>query len=712
MFLLHNGGMQKSSKEKDLVSPEGTIQRLRSQPFGPEIIPTGFTSGDVFFNPEASPAPFTNPQFRDPAPQGPHPILNRNIDKEPAPSKTTPKLVPPPPPVIPEQAKLSFPTPKPPSAPSNLVPPLSPMTFPATPPPIESPSPAEVEPNPSEDPYQYPESEGEGDSEPWCDGEPQEEMPEETTVPPAEPAGPATTPQGTETGEPVQSPNPIISEFKRAKGIVELPLTFVGADFCGSLCVPVEEGHSVVLLLLVKHGTTGPGEILVTNDGLYLKGKDEGKSPSLTAEIAALTGAAVGLQGDIAKDGTTTEQIASFLSGSNLKILAPRAKVEAVRGPGGTIIGYFQAESLVQFVVTVALVAEGPVTHYLDLPFPAILGSGVETYLLPNSVDVGDFVRYLAAKNAVGWQGQKTRAVRHRIMDKQTTLGRTLTWGGSAVIAYAFAAGLLGAFFPDLALSLSLLAPALLGAVLAGTAQLWRKAKRDMLAINLALAHRTSWRLVNFARDQVDRTTVQLQGAYKRQFLGEMRPEEVLDTITKLGQLSAPDLASDPQMHEEVTAVVSYMLGPRAGADKDQLTDALAHAIAEVKRKRVGGAAKVVMAVARARVQAIVVKVGKVPPKDMTVTMALDDVFSMSITRAKFSLPTSISVPLLALERDVTLGNPIAQDRMKKAIAAATLLVETTGHFWAGKSPDLVKEIPYPKASAPAVGEDFDNAFG
>lgn len=155
---------------------------------------------------------------------------------------------------------------------------------------------------------------------------------------------------------------------------MELPLALTEADFCGSLCVPVEEGHCVVLILLTKQAKTSPGEVKITADGLRLQDKGGSTPNSLQEAVAGITNAAAKLQGDIATDGSLIEQIIAFLSGANLKILAPRAKIEAVKGPGGTIIGYFQGESLVQFVVTVALMAEGPVTHYLDLPFPAILG--------------------------------------------------------------------------------------------------------------------------------------------------------------------------------------------------------------------------------------------------------------------------------------------------------------------------------------------------
>ncbi len=701
-------------KVNDVV--QSTLPKLKSQPAGPDTMPAGFTSGDVFFNHDTSPAPFTNTPLEEAAPQAPHPILHGKIAKDPPPRATPkpmPKLVPPPPPVIPGQAILPFQSPQHPAvAAPKLVPPLPPVTFPVTPPPGPSPAPAEIEPDATGAPYQYPETEGEEEPRNEGKGEPQEEMPEDDESVPVTTPKPEEAPAEDVPAKPVQPSNPIATTFKYAKGIVELSLTLPEVNFCGSLCVPVEEGHCVMVILLTRQAKTGPSEVKITTDGLRVGDKGQNSPSSLQADVAAITSAAAKLQGDIAKDGPLIEQIIAFLSGANLKIIAPRAKIEAVRGPGGTIIGYFQGESLVQFVVTVALVAEGPVTHYLDLPFPAILGGGVETYLLPSSADIGDFVQYLAAKNAVGWQGQKTRAVRHRILDKQGALGRTLTWGGSAVIAYAFAAGLLGAFFPDLALSLSLLAPAILGAVLAGTGQLWHKAKQDMAAMHLALANRTSWRLVNFARDQVDRTTAQLQGPYKRQFLGEMHPEETLDTIAKLGKTPPPDLASNPRLNEEITAAASYVLGPRAGADAKQLKDALEHAISEVKRKRVGGAAKVVIAVARARVQAILVKAGKVPSKDMTPAMPLDDLFSASIARLKSPIPTGISVPLLDLERDLASGLPVTRERLSKAIAAATSLVEHTTHFWAKGIPDHVKEVPYPKTSVPVVGEDFDNAFG
>ncbi len=682
-------------------------------------MPTGFTQGDVFFNPESIPAPFTSTPLEETTPEPPHPLLNSKIAKNPPGAgvfKSPPKLVPPPPPVIPGQASLQFSSQKPPTPPPpRLVPPPPPVTVPVSPPPAPKTQPPETPPKDEASPYQYPEIEkNEPDPDLEPDSEPAIENPNENQPqsPGPQPPGPAGTRAGSKTTMPDKAPHHLGQRFKQSKGIIELPLALAEPDFCGSLCVPVEEGHSVILILLAKQIETGPNGIKITTEGFRLEGKDAEISASLQTEVERMTNVAAKLQGDIASNGSLIDQVISFLSGANLKFLAPRAPIEAVRGTRGNIIGYFQGESFLQFVVSVALISDGPVTHYLDLPFPAILTGGVETYLLPSTADVSDFVRYLTAKNSVGWRGQKTRTVRHRLIAKQNTLGRTLTWGGSAVIAYAFMAGLLGAFFPESALSLSLLAPAILGAVLAGTAQLWRKAKRDMTALNLALANRTSWRLVNFARDQVDRTVAQLQGAYKRQFIGEMCPQDALDTITKLGKTPTPELVQDPQLHEEVTAAACHAFGPSSGADGQLLMGALRQAIAEVKQKRIGGSAKVVIAVTKARVQAIIMKVGGVSSKEMDSSVPLDVLFSASLARAKFPVPTSISVPLLDLERDILSEVPATRDCMTKAIAAAMALVEHTGHFWAKGKIDHVKEIPYPKTSVPVVGEDFDNAFG
>ncbi len=674
----------KKENKTSVETTQSNLPNFNSHPteWGP--MPVGFTNGDVFFNSETGSEPPNSVREEEVPSQASHPILNSKIAKDaPVPAGSSPvhKLVPPPPPV----------------------------TFLATPPPNLSPAPVETPYKTDETPYQYPDLEDEEDPGSEYNDAHLEETQQNGTNPPLESIeSPAESKQVT----PPSSMNQIGKMFKQAKGIVELPLTNIKTDFFGSLCVPVEEGHSVVLLLLAKQVETGSRDIKITANGLWLDDEDVGNTTHLRADVACVTDIAAKLQGDIAKDGSLIEEVISFLSGTNLKILMPRAKIEAVKGPGGTIIGYFDGESLVQFIVTVALVADGSVIHYLDLPFPAILDGGVETYLLPNTADIGDFVRYLAAKNSVGWQGQKTRAIRHRILDKQHTLGRSLTWGGSAVVAYAFTAGLLGAFLPDFALSLSLLAPAFLGAVIVGSVQLWSKVKRDMTAMHLALAHRTSWRLVNFARDQVDRTTAKLQGSFKRQFLGEMCPQDLLDTITKLGKTPPAELESNPQMYNEVTTAAGYALGPQAGADKKQLTDALAHAITEVKQKRIGGVAKVVISVARARMQAVLVKAGKVSPNDIIPTMSLDDLIPSFISRLKNPLPTSISVPLLDLEKQVMAGNPVTRDQLSKAIAAATALVERTEHFWAGKQPNPVKEVPYTKASATVVGEDFDNNFG
>ncbi len=191
-----------------------------------------------------------------------------------------------------------------------------------------------------------------------------------------------------------------------------------------------------------------------------------------------------------------------------------------------------------------------------------------------------------------------------------------------------------------------------------------------------------------------------------------MCPTEALDRIVELGKTPPRELIENPRVREEVTATATYVLGPRAGADEKQLTNALGHAIVETKHLRLGGAAKVVVGVARARVQALLVKAGKVPAKDMTAAMPLDDLFSAALARTKFPVPTGISVPLLDLEQDVASGASITQERISKAISAATRLVEKTARFWAKEIQGPVKEVPYPKASVPVVGEDFDNNFG
>ncbi len=43
---------------KDL--PQNTLPKLKSQPVESGPMPTGFTQGDVFFNPETAPTPFTS----------------------------------------------------------------------------------------------------------------------------------------------------------------------------------------------------------------------------------------------------------------------------------------------------------------------------------------------------------------------------------------------------------------------------------------------------------------------------------------------------------------------------------------------------------------------------------------------------------------------------------------------------------------------------
>jgi len=116
--------MKKESKAQG-EGAQNTLPKLKSQPAGPDTMPAGFTSGDVFFNPDTTPAPFTNTQLEDSAPQAPHPILHSKTAKDftaQVAPKPAPKLVPPPPPAIPNQSTLPFLAQKPPTvAPPKLV---------------------------------------------------------------------------------------------------------------------------------------------------------------------------------------------------------------------------------------------------------------------------------------------------------------------------------------------------------------------------------------------------------------------------------------------------------------------------------------------------------------------------------------------------------------------------------------------------------------
>ncbi len=662
--------MKKSSKEKTLIASQGILPKISSQPVGSGVLPTAFTSGDVFFNPDSGSVPFMQPTL---------PIV-------------PPKLVPTVPPTTLTAGSPTTPLPSP-----------SPVDQPEE---LQAANPVEIPEIKTGNDMDLGASEGSS----ILGG--MEDVPSSV-----EPEIIDQSSQQTQASIPAapQHPSSIALTFKRVKGIFELPVNIPGADFCGSLHVPVEPGHSVILIILAKNAKTGPGAINVVDEGARFDGK-QGENPAIfQSQVATITGIAAKLQGDITKDGTWAEQIITFLSGRNLNILAPRASIDAVKGEGGTVVGYFQGETLVQFVVTVVMISEGPVTHFLGLPYPVLPGGGVDTYLLPANADLSDLVRYLAAKNAVGWHGQKTRLTRDRAIERRVVIGRALSWGGGMVLGYTFMAGLLGTFFPSLALPLASIAPGIAGAVAVGATQLWRKARRAMAAMHETLIYSTSWRLSNFAHDQVHAVISRLQGAHKRQFLGEMQPEDLMNSIAKIGRNFSPEFAEDPKVRDEINATASYVLGPRAGADARQLKQALDHAISESRQGRTSSAAKIVIAATRARLQALLVTVGHCNPAEMTPAILLDDLFSAALARAKFPVPTKCSIPLLAIEHNVDEDAPIPQEMFVHAAKAATLLIESTARYW----PPPVTEVPYttvPKGvAAPATGaglDGFDDDFG
>jgi hypothetical protein len=664
--------MKKSSQGNLATTSQNTLPKMKSQPVGFKVMPTVFTSGDIFFNPDTGSVPFV----------------------QPTPPITPPKLVPPLPPVT--------------------LPAGSPVIPPPSSPPVDQPEELQAA-----QAVEMPEIETETDIDLGAgEGSPIPDSMDDASSP-AESDITSQLPQPIPTSIPAfpQDLGGIALTFRRVKGIVELPLNVPGADFCGSLHVPVEPGHSVILIILAKNAKTGLGAIKIVDEGARFEGK-QGENPAIfQTQVAAVTGIAAKLQGDIVKDGTWTEQIITFLSGRNLNILAPRASIEAVKGEGGAVAGYFQGEILVQFVVTVVMISEGPVTHFLGLPYPVLPGGGVDTYLLPANADLSDFVRYLAAKNAVGWQGQKTRLTRDKVTERRAVLGRALMWGGAAIVAYTFAAGLLGVFFQGLALPLATIAPAIVGATSVGTAQLWRNAKRSIEAMQETLIHSTSWRLVNFAHDQVDAALHRLQGTHIRQFLGEMRPDDIIYTAVQTGKNPSPEIANHLKVREEITTAASFVLNSRVGEDEGQLKGALIHAISESRQKRTTGAAKVVVAVARARLQALLITTGKSNPADLAPAIPLDDLFSAVLARAKFPVATTCSVPLLTLESNLRDNILVTQGQFVKGAHAASLLIENTACYW----PVPVKEVPYTKgtkvldAAAPAAEENlngFDDDFG
>jgi len=680
--------MRNANKEKSDALSQDFLSRLRSQSVGQETISAILTSGDLFFNSGNTPTPFAqfpaDPETNLP----PRPIFFSNGSKEQCANVVTPKLVPPPPPVI----------------------------IPATPLPIEPAPPVEeVTGTPgSEMGAEYAES--------------PEALPEETPLDVAAPPMPANDipepevesfpPKISNSNTPAKIPSTLAVTFKSLKGIVELPLSLPSADFCGSLHVPVENGHSVIMILLAKTITTGPDEVSVQMDGVQVVSKGAKIPTAWQEEVSSLSQTAATIQGDIGRYGPLAEEIITFLSGSGLKALAHRDKIEAVKGPSGEVIGYFQGDSLVQLVVTVAFVAEGPVSHYMGLPFPPLAGDGVDAYLLPASADFADFVQYLAAKNAVGWHDQKVRLTKDVLAEKRTRLAHALMWGGSAIIGYAAMAGMLGFFMPTLALLFAYLSFAVIVAVIAGTTLLWHRARRATKAQQLIFVNSTSWRLVNYARDQVDVAAAKLKGTYRQQFFGEMCPGEILEAYTSLKANPPVELKANEELNAQITATAMYVLDPRAGADDQKLRDVLAHAVSEAKHGRSRSAATIAIAAARARVQALLVRAERNSPSDMTSIVSLNNLFSATLARAKFSVSIAISVPLLALEQDLTANLPITQDNIVRGITAASRLIEQTCHLWPPKAPERVKEIPYPKTSkamAPVMGSDlsaFDDDFG
>jgi hypothetical protein len=170
-----------------------------------------------------------------------------------------------------------------------------------------------------------------------------------------------------------------------------------------------------------------------------------------------------------------------------------------------------------------------PVDFWLPARFPFLANKALDTYLLPDTTDLAEFCQYLLSKNKVGWRGARVRASRDAHAEQLQVLATAATRGGIVAVSYAFAALFLGIFNPLLLPFLGWGAWGALGLGLTTSGAAWKKARKVARQLHLTLAEHTSWRLINFAKDQTLAETAgrELGGAHARQFLAELDPEKV-----------------------------------------------------------------------------------------------------------------------------------------------------------------------------------------
>jgi hypothetical protein len=308
--------------------------------------------------------------------------------------------------------------------------------------------------------------------------------------------------------------------------LTEIPNDAPEFAFSGSMRAQVEPNHDVVVLVLGAELPAGDLNLSVNKNGLKLKTGP--LPPDIQARLDATLSAGLRLQGDVASAGPWVQKLISFLSADHAHLLVPRPRIEVARSIGGDIIGFYEGDVLIQFVVAVAVVASGAVDFHLPARFPYLSNKALDTYLLPDTADLADFCAYLLRKNKIGWRGARIRATRNCHAEQTTLLATAATRGGVITLAYASAAITLGIFVPALLPALGYGAWAALGIGVVTSAFAWKKARKATRRLHLELAEHTSWRLVNFTRDQISPVTRELSGDDAQQFLAELDPEEVL----------------------------------------------------------------------------------------------------------------------------------------------------------------------------------------
>ena len=503
-------------------------------------------------------------------------------------------------------------------------------------------------------------------------------------------------------------PNRVRERFMAIPAVVEIPCEAPEFAFCGSLHVEVDHNHEVLLLLLTADFDGGGANLIVQKQGL--RTCTGSVSPAMKQRLATIVDAGVRLQGDLSTAGPWAKKLCTFLSSESVRVLVPHPRIEIAKSAGGDVIGFYQGDMLIQFVSTVVVVNRGSVGYYLDARFPYLRKQGVEVYFLPDTADFTEFCSYLAHKNKVGWRGARIRASRDCHAEQRAVIAKAVTRGGVVAAAYAFAAMLLGAIAPAMLPALALGA---WGALAAGgviSCIAWTKARKVARRLHLELVEHVSWRLANFAKDQVNAFARELGGEDARQFLAELNPAEMVNGAINV--MHAGVLGDNRDAQSVLAIAASAALEASSAApDLVSVVQALKTAHSMWCQGDFEDATRLILSSTRSALQSPVPRNLAVPPAPN-----LQFLFAEAYTHSSLVVQSDEIAALVHLEEHEVAGDTPSRADVETGLHVATQLAGILKQTRKLKTATVLTKEKSPihgsgTKKTLSIGENFDDDF-